>query len=104
SSYSHTLPSSPSCKVHFPYTTLFRSSDWSARNVAVRVDFEGVRGVIHPQDWRIAAYHRDVTNEVVALQWEGGADYAIHGHWARRSEEHTSELQSRGHFVCRLLL
>src|SRR5690625_2938310 len=25
-------------------------------------------------------------------------------HWIRRSEEHTSELQSRGHLVCRLLL
>src|SRR5690625_2554308 len=24
--------------------------------------------------------------------------------WASRSEEHTSELQSRGHLVCRLLL
>src|SRR5215510_15759614 len=24
--------------------------------------------------------------------------------WGRRSEEHTSELQSRGHLVCRLLL
>src|SRR5207253_6372467 len=24
--------------------------------------------------------------------------------WERRSEEHTSELQSRGHLVCRLLL
>src|SRR5690625_6618023 len=24
--------------------------------------------------------------------------------WDRRSEEHTSELQSRGHLVCRLLL
>src|SRR5690625_6157432 len=24
--------------------------------------------------------------------------------WAKRSEEHTSELQSRGHLVCRLLL
>src|SRR5439155_20466392 len=26
------------------------------------------------------------------------------GHERRRSEEHTSELQSRGHLVCRLLL
>src|SRR6266702_6361772 len=26
------------------------------------------------------------------------------GRWPRRSEEHTSELQSRGHLVCRLLL
>src|SRR5690625_7098833 len=25
-------------------------------------------------------------------------------HWDQRSEEHTSELQSRGHLVCRLLL
>src|SRR5690625_6224038 len=25
-------------------------------------------------------------------------------HWPPRSEEHTSELQSRGHLVCRLLL
>src|SRR5437870_8645830 len=25
-------------------------------------------------------------------------------HWHARSEEHTSELQSRGHLVCRLLL
>src|SRR5439155_24283010 len=30
----------------------------------------------------------------------GAAFYACHG----RSEEHTSELQSRGHLVCRLLL
>src|SRR5690625_7026097 len=26
------------------------------------------------------------------------------GYWPFRSEEHTSELQSRGHLVCRLLL
>jgi hypothetical protein len=59
------------------------TSDWSARNVAVRVDFQGIRGVTQSQDWRIAAYHPHVTNEVIALQWEGGADYAIHGHWSR---------------------
>src|SRR5690625_6206323 len=28
----------------------------------------------------------------------------LRGVWANRSEEHTSELQSRGHIVCRLLL
>src|SRR5690625_5548344 len=28
----------------------------------------------------------------------------IHNYFSRRSEEHTSELQSRGHIVCRLLL
>src|SRR5271166_7121155 len=28
----------------------------------------------------------------------------VHNHVRKRSEEHTSELQSRGHLVCRLLL
>src|SRR5690625_6411763 len=31
-------------------------------------------------------------------------DRVVHGDEGRRSEEHTSELQSRGHLVCRLLL
>src|SRR5690625_5619528 len=37
----------------------------------------------------------------MANRW--GADYLISIH-VNRSEEHTSELQSRGHLVCRLLL
>src|SRR5437870_6176099 len=32
------------------------------------------------------------------------AVYRTNGCWGARSEEHTSELQSRGHLVCRLLL
>src|SRR2546429_1145791 len=35
---------------------------------------------------------------------EHGADDAVHAEQPRRSEEHTSELQSRLHLVCRLLL
>src|SRR6266702_5381607 len=34
----------------------------------------------------------------------GGLDLTLPGNLERRSEEHTSELQSRGHLVCRLLL
>src|SRR6266702_6853165 len=34
---------------------------------------------------------------------QGAPDQALHRD-RRRSEEHTSELQSRGHLVCRLLL
>src|SRR5690625_5925544 len=34
----------------------------------------------------------------------GRAEYRATLDWAVRSEEHTSELQSRGHLVCRLLL
>src|SRR5207253_6842681 len=35
---------------------------------------------------------------------ESGVSSTAGGVWPRRSEEHTSELQSRGHLVCRLLL
>src|SRR5690625_5757230 len=36
--------------------------------------------------------------------WEKKDEATIHPHARTRSEEHTSELQSRGHLVCRLLL
>jgi hypothetical protein len=67
--------------------SLENTSDWSARNVAVRVDVRGLRRLAHVPSWTIAAYHPYVTNEVVALQWEGGADYAVHGNWTRELPE-----------------
>src|SRR2546429_6897588 len=66
----------------FPYTTLFRSraleSSWeSAAGLrVVKTDIEPSRGV-------------DLLSDIQRLP---------------RSEEHTSELQSRLHLVCRLLL
>src|SRR2546429_7150968 len=62
----------------FPYTTLFRS--------AVRLQ----------QQER----QRQVGQHLRAK----GADRSAHGQRKHRSEEHTSELQSRLHLVCRLLL
>src|SRR5258708_13731531 len=66
----------------FPYTTLFRSQV----------------GITEPtRDW-------------FPLSLMGAfADFAdlVHGpqsEWGQRSEEHTSELQSPDHLVCRLLL
>src|SRR5690625_6925551 len=47
---------------------------------------------------------------IVMGSWVGGEDRRIRfptnspGSIGQRSEEHTSELQSRGHLVCRLLL
>src|SRR2546422_2646767 len=61
----------------FPYTTLFRSV---------------LRGAQ-------AASHAQI---LVDLHTEAGPRHA--GERAARSEEHTSELQSRLHLVCRLLL
>src|SRR5436305_3222826 len=66
---------------HFPYTTLFRSC--ASR---MRVSF-------WPSAWkRIAS---------VALATDA---IRFHAEGQKRSEEHTSELQSRPHLVCRLLL
>src|SRR5437660_4422756 len=64
----------------FPYTTLFRSSK---RDAEIRA--------------RLAAGDED--SVVTFLLF--GVSFTSQ---PRRSEEHTSELQSRGHLVCRLLL
>src|SRR3712207_7438856 len=69
----------------FPYTTLFRSRGALARLV------EDVRG--------LAAEGREV--EPVALELDDRGIAAVRH---LRSEEHTSELQSRQYLVCRLLL
>src|SRR5690625_2461167 len=45
--------------------------------------------------------HHGISAFIVEREWEGFSSKAIKG---KRSEEHTSELQSRGHLVCRLLL
>ncbi len=57
-------------------------SDWSARNVAVRVELKGMRGLDVAVDWVRAAADLS-TGHITAVQWEGGADYAIHGNWFR---------------------
>src|SRR5947209_12635935 len=68
----------------FPYTTLFRSQ---RREVLHLLDADYVRVVLD-----VAYDERRLVESVV----EGGR--------RQRSEEHTSELQSRQYLVCRLLL
>src|SRR2546430_11207941 len=72
----------------FPYTTLFRSAARGARRERFR---DGVDPTHHP---RAADGRALVAGDGVRVQ--GGA--------GRRSEEHTSELQSQSNIVCRLLL
>src|SRR3712207_6976190 len=64
----------------FPYTTLFRSRDWS-----------------ESESWERPS---------VDAEFQDKPDIASDAgtHRAVRSEEHTSELQSRQYLVCRLLL
>src|SRR3989442_10593611 len=69
----------------FPYTTLFRS-----RAYPLAVDgWQRLRGFdcreCTKKVWRLGWTRKTITN-------------------LKRSEEHTSELQSRPHLVCRLLL
>src|SRR3712207_7672271 len=80
----------------FPYTTLFRS-DVSGGVQPVR---PGDRGAL-PAARRQAGLLLGVLRPAAAgeLRLEPRALLA-----ARRSEEHTSELQSRQYLVCRLLL
>src|SRR5690625_5558538 len=57
------------------------------------------------------ALYDSPTIDVISARHEGGAAFMAEGYAKSnlkpgivRSEEHTSELQSRGHLVCRLLL
>src|SRR3712207_7263457 len=85
----------------FPYTTLFRSAVRCGRGARVRRrgglapcrGESGVRG----GDWGCAEFPRYGGNDGVLF---GGAGHCV----GARSEEHTSELQSRQYLVCRLLL
>src|SRR2546428_8531970 len=77
----------------FPYTTLFRS--YVASDPALHQQFVAQRLLISPTPSGVspASSSRDDKKKVALLNLE-----------AVRSEEHTSELQSRSDLVCRLLL
>src|SRR3712207_7977505 len=86
----------------FPYTTLFRSD-----NRFAGVKARDLLRLARPRpEARFVAFHSydgyttnlplaefDVPDAMLAHSWQG-----------ERSEEHTSELQSRQYLVCRLLL
>src|SRR2546422_8211255 len=74
----------------FPYTTLFRSL------LVLRGHHVRVREHVDAVQRGEGVEHRE---EPVRLEGEGGEAAR-----RQRSEEHTSELQSRLHLVCRLLL
>src|SRR5438876_6813880 len=81
----------PPTSTPFPYTTLFRS------------DPHGHRAPKQPLHLRGRRRRREI--EVVILETEEVvADRPTHAPRFERSEEHTSELQSPVHLVCRLLL
>src|SRR2546430_12853810 len=78
----------------FPYTTLFRSNPWWPVGSATRTG-RRKRGVKHRQP---------VPDTDRRRRCHGARDLEAHPRARRRSEEHTSELQSQSNLVCRLLL
>src|SRR5690625_7581228 len=66
----------------FPYTTLFRSTT----------------------NKMLDAFYSNKAERDRVKQQAKDLERIIKNELAKRSEEHTSELQSRGHLVCRLLL
>src|SRR5258708_5754165 len=82
----------------FPYTTLFRSA------IVEIADDDRVHG--RPDRHTHGRFGNAVTLQHFLLPFGGGGTMAAHcrkDEWPR-SEEHTSELQSPDHLVCRLLL
>src|SRR3712207_8497541 len=82
----------------FPYTTLFRSLRLRERTNSTPLSGPGSSAT------RASASIHSIYNEN-RPRWEKGAWLSSEDfHQAARSEEHTSELQSRQYLVCRLLL
>src|SRR5439155_26786032 len=81
----------------FPCTTLFRSG-W---RVAVIDDLSNGSRDLVPDD--VPFYQGSIAERVLVDSIIDQRQIGAIMHFAR-SEEHTSELQSRGHLVCRLLL
>src|SRR5437870_11545678 len=87
------MPRRPPRSPLFPYTTLFRSQP-----ILLHREAKIHSIAAHPHETRVAA--GEEMNFDFALRLRGSRG----GGRRYRSEEHTSELQSRGHLVCRLLL
>src|SRR3712207_7301978 len=85
----------------FPYTTLFRS-EFNNGNIGPFASFEGADQVIEmdspcaPACGKSKRFNSRNRCRIAA--------HAFRQQCSKRSEEHTSELQSRQYLVCRLLL
>src|SRR5260370_31653163 len=80
----------------FPYTTLFRSVQASERH----------RGHEKRREWAAREFHGNCTTIGITMDngRPGGSCARAAMIAMKRSEEHTSELQSHLNLVCRLLL
>src|SRR3712207_8620650 len=86
----------------FPYTTLFRSVAEPDQRLG-GIGAHAPAAAVEHYPGVLAGETVQVAPDLVVRDGQVGAeDVALEGHV--RSEEHTSELQSRQYLVCRLLL
>src|SRR5258707_4695214 len=81
----------------FPYTTLFRSMVQNQSKLE-----KTVYSVPEELDKRVAKMKLEAMSVAIDKLTAEQEEYLAG--WSERSEEHTSELQSRQYLVCRLLL
>src|SRR5690606_40827155 len=86
----------------FPYTTLFRSVNERWRKIRWVTSQEYVSG----QGWAEVTFHEEMMPLLTALKGRFSSYDSSHVSLFQstysRSEEHTSELQSRKNLICRL--
>src|SRR5207244_12204502 len=82
----------------FPYTTLFRSSKESLTSEAGFYRFVAVEPGDYSVEFHLAGFEKRKIDSVTVTTAQ---EVVV---TVTRSEEHTSELQSPDHLVCRLLL
>src|SRR3712207_8908281 len=80
----------------FPYTTLFRSN-----KISPLQEYRGVHFAVLNDSWMIGFNDQSF---LVMGPTPASGQSILRQNMANRSEEHTSELQSRQYLVCRLLL
>src|SRR3712207_8142010 len=84
----------------FPYTTLFRSVGHLERR---RADLS-LADRREPRRRRLPGGALELVGDVARVLGDADPGRPAQAEQAERSEEHTSELQSRQYLVCRLLL
>src|SRR5439155_16456553 len=88
----------------FPYTTLFRSAPVPQTAIQANVNSNSSAGTTAANWTSFANTLADSSGAYSVLLFTGPGTYTVTPPQGARSEEHTSELQSRGHLVCNLQL
>src|SRR2546430_12687446 len=88
----------------FPYTTLFRSCRTSGIDHAANAEHAAAHADAGAKSGGTYAAAPGGAEPVDSGILRAGQRDVVHSGAGRRSEEHTSELQSQSNIVCRLLL